>query len=238
MTIRKLRVPVIFALFFFNACAMQKTNGASDRQIQRQVLLFSADRAIQDEWQQIPIRGETEYRVTATTGRVAIRAIGQRSASGLMRRVQVNPVNCPQIEWSWRVDQLQETADIGVKEKEDVAASIFLLFGDPGLLLTPKPVPTLRYVWTNKRVDVESIVDSPYLPGIVKSVVVRSGSKEQEWFLESRNILQDFERAFGYTPKEAIEAIALFTDNDQTKEPVLAYYEWARAICQTAESTM
>lgn len=72
----------------------------------------------------------------------------------------------------------------------------------------------------------------------MKSVVVRSGSKEQEWFLESRNILQDFERAFGYTPKEAIEAIALFTDNDQTKEPVLAYYEWARAICQTAESTM
>ena len=45
--------------------------------------------------------------------------------------------------------------------------------------------------------------------------------------------LKDFERAFGYTPKEAIEAIALFTDNDQTKEPVLAYYEWGRLECRT-----
>ena len=173
MTRRKLRVPVIVALFF-NACAMPKAGGISQGQAQRQILLFAAERAIQDEWQQIPIRGETEYRVTANGGRVAMRAVGQHSASGLMRRVQVDPVNCPQIEWSWRVDQLQETADIGVKEKEDVAASIFLLFGDPGLWLAPKQVPTLRYVWTNRRVDVESIVDSPYLPGIVKSIVVSS----------------------------------------------------------------
>ena len=205
----------------------------NDLQPQRQLLLFSAERAIQDEWQEILIRGETEYRVTASAGRVAIRAIGQDSASGLVRRVQVNPVNCPKIEWSWRVDQLQETADIRLKEKEDVAASIYLMFGDPGLLLTPKQVPSLRYVWTNQQMDVESIVDSPYLPGTVKSLVVRSGSRQPEWFIESRNILKDFERAFGYTPKEAIEAIALFTDNDQTKEPVLAYYEWGRLECRT-----
>ena len=90
----------------------------------------------------------------------------------------------------------------------------------------------LRYVWTNRRVDVESIVDSPYLPGIVKSIVVeRSGSKKAEWLVETRNILKDFERAFGHAPKEAIEAIALFTDNDQTKEPVIAYCEWARVEC-------
>ena len=233
MTIRKRQVPVIFALFLFNACAIQKTGGLTAAQPQRHVPLFSAERAIQDEWQEIRIRGETEYRVTASAGRVAIRATGQGSASGLVRRVQVDPVDCPKIEWSWRVDRLQETADIRVRDKEDVAASIYLMFGDPGLLLTPKQVPSLRYVWTNQRMDVESIVDSPYLPGTVKSLVVRSGSRQPEWFIESRNILKDFERAFGYTPKEAIEAIALFTDNDQTKEPVLAYYEWGRLECRT-----
>ena len=233
MKIRKRQVLVFVALFLFNACAMQQTGGVAQDQPQRHVPLFSAERAIQDEWQEILIRGKTEYRVTASAGRVAIRAIGQNSASGLLRRVQVDPVNCPKIEWSWRVDQLQETADIRVKEKEDVAASIYLMFGDPGLLLTPKQVPSLRYVWTNQRMDVESIVDSPYLPGTVKSLVVRSGSRQPEWFIESRNILKDFERAFGYTPKEAIEAIALFTDNDQTKEPVLAYYEWGRLECRT-----
>ena len=156
---------------------MQQTGGVAQDQPQRQIPLFSAERAIQDEWQEILIRGKTEYRVTASAGRVAIRAIGQNSASGLLRRVQVDPVNCPKIEWSWRVDQLQETADIRVKEKEDVAASIYLMFGDPGLLLTPKQVPSLRYVWTNQRMDVESIVDSPYLPGTVKSLVVQKRIK-------------------------------------------------------------
>jgi len=223
---------VIFALLLFSACEIQEKGGLNDGQSRRQLLLFSAERAIQDEWQEILIRGATEYRLTANAGRVAIRAIGQGSASGLVRRVQVNPVNCPRFEWSWRVDQLQETADIRLKEKEDVAASIYLMFGDPGLLLTPKQVPSLRYVWTNERMDVESIVDSPYLPGTVKSVVVRSGSRQPEWFVESRNILADFERAFGYAPEEQIEAIALFTDNDQTREPVLAYYEWGRMECK------
>ena len=226
-----IRVSVAFALLQFSACGIQEKGGLNDAQRQRQLLLFSAERAIQDEWQEILIRGATEYRLTASAGRVAIRAIGQGSASGLVRRVQVNPVNCPKFEWSWRVDQLQETADIRLKEKEDVAASIYLMIGDPGLLLTPKQVPALRYVWTNQRMDVESIVDSPYLPGTVKSVVIRSGSRQPEWLVESRNILTDFERAFGYSPKEHIEAIALFTDNDQTKEPVLAYYEWGRMEC-------
>ncbi len=237
MTTKMRRLLVLFVLLIGNSCATEKTIGVSERRVQRQVPLFAAERAIQDEWQPLRIRGETEYRVTAGAGRIAIRAIGQSSASGLLRRVQINPVHCPQIQWSWRVDRLQETADLGAKEKEDVAASIFLMFGDPGLLVSPKPVPSLRYVWTNRRMDVEAIIDSPYLPGIVKSVVVRSGS-EQEWFVESRNILADFERAFGYFPKADIEAIALFTDNDQTKEPVLAYYEWARVICQTGDSTM
>src|SRR5262245_60172023 len=122
-----IRISVIFALLLFNACAIQKQAGLNDSQFQR--LLFSAERAIQDEWQEILIRGATEYRLTASAGRVAIRAIGQSSASGLVRRVQVNPVNCPKFEWSWRVDQLQETADIRLKEKEDVAASIYLMFG-------------------------------------------------------------------------------------------------------------
>src|SRR5262249_51427995 len=114
-----IRVSVIFALLFFNACTIQKKDSLNDVQPHRKVLAVSSERTIQDEWQEILIRGATEYRLTASEGRVAIRAIGQDSASGLVRRVQVNPVNCPKIEWSWRVDQLQETADIRVKEKED-----------------------------------------------------------------------------------------------------------------------
>ena len=188
---------------------------------------------IQDGWMELPLRGTTEYRIATVDGRVAIRATGRNTASGLIRFVQTDTVRCPIITWSWRVDRLQNDADLWIKDKEDVAASIFLLFGDPGFLADPEPVPTLRYVWTNDNSPMEAVIDSPYLPGVMRSVVIKSGKEHLgQWMTERRNVIEDFERAFGEPPPDAIHAIVLFTDNDQTRQPVEAYYEWIQAICR------
>jgi len=194
--------------------------------------LFDPTTAIQDQWRHMPLRGETEYRIALMDGRVAIRAVGQQSASGLIRRVSVDPTKCPIIEWSWSVTKMQKDADLRVKDREDVAASVFLLFGDPGFLFDPKPVPTLRYVWTNGRIPIEAIVDNPFLPGTVRSVVVESGDDQiGKWITERRNVVEDFIKAFGYSPTERIHAVVLFTDNDQTQQPVEAYYGSGRVLC-------
>jgi hypothetical protein len=37
-------------------------------------------------------------------------------------------------------------------------------------------------------------------------------------------VVDDFRRSFGREPPEPVEVVALFTDNDQTREPVEAYY--------------
>ena len=178
------------------------------------------------------MRGETEYRLSVVGGELAIRARGRRSASGLFRYVELDPRHCTTLRWAWRVEALQPDADLSVKARDDVAASIFLLFGDPGLLLDPKPVPTLRYVWTNGQVPPETVINSPYMPGIVRNLVVRSGTASLgRWVEEERNPAADFETAFGHPPEDAIQAIALFTDNDQTGQPVEAYYAWASIEC-------
>ena len=196
------------------------------------VVLFDAARTIQDQWWHLPLRSTTEYRLSHIGGRLAIRAIGRNSASVLIRRVSFDPTSCPDIEWSWRVDAVQPDADIRVKDQEDVSASIFLLFGDPGFLSNPTPVPTLRYVWTNARVPKGAVIDNPYLPGIVRSIVVQSGEENLgTWVVEKRNILADYRRAFGAMPENDVEAVALFTDNDQTGQPVEAYYGSAQVAC-------
>jgi Protein of unknown function (DUF3047) len=196
-------------------------------------VLFAAETAIQDEWQPVALRGETEYRLAVLDGRLAIRAVGRRSASGLLRSVQVDPSRCPVIEWTWRVERLQPDADLRVKEGDDVAASLFLFFGDPGLLISPNRVPTLRYVWTSARIPAGAVVDSPYAPGTVRSVVVESGEgRLGRWVTERRRIADDFEQAFGRRPTAAVQALALFTDNDQTGQPVEAYYAGARVLCE------
>jgi len=97
---------------------------------------------------------------------------------------------------------------------------------------TCKPVPTLRYVWTNGAVPAGAVIDNPYLPGTVRSIVVKSGTERiGTWVIERRNMVDDYVRAFGSQPANGIHAIALFTDNDQTKEPVEAYYGWGRVVC-------
>ncbi len=222
----------VLALAMLAGCAAAPRPGDSTASMAGHKALFHAATTIQDEWQHFPMRGQTEYRLAALDGQVAIRAVGQQSASGLLRRVSVDPAVCPTIEWSWYAAEIQPTADLRVKEREDVAASVFLLFGDPGLAFDPKPVPTLRYVWTNRNLPVGAVVDNPYMPGIVRSIVVQSGRPHLgKWVTERRNLAADFRQAFGYEPTERIHAIALFTDNDQTKEPVVAYYGWARVAC-------
>ena len=198
------------------------------------ITLLDVATVVQDGWTEVPIRGRTDYRIVVHDGRQVIRAVGRNSASALVRRTAVNPWRCQEIKWMWRVDLLQHGADLASKRAEDVAASIFLLFGDPGLLVEPDPVPTLRYVWSGGSERVGSIVDNPYMPGVVRSIVVRSAEDPLgRWFAESRDLIADFSLAFGQPPGDRLHAVALFTDNDQTLEAVESYYAWIRLSCRT-----
>lgn len=186
-------------------------------------------------WQHILMGRATRYETVDIDGRAAIRAVGRQSASGLFRRVRFEPAACPWLEWSWRVDRLQRDADIRIAEGEDVAASIALLFGDPGFAMSPDPVPTLRYVWTSERVREGAVVDNPYFPGVVRSIVVERGAAHRgTWMSMRRNLVEDFRLAFGVQPPATVEVVVLLTNNNHTRERVEAYYGAARVLCAAA----
>ena len=94
-----------------------------------------------------------------------------------------------------------------------------------------RDVPTLAYVWTSARIPEGSIIDSPHHSGWTRNLVLRSGEKQlAQWVRERRNVINDFRQAFGREPPATVEVIALFTDNDQTGEPVEAFYGAIRAL--------
>ncbi|MFQ5786077.1 MAG: DUF3047 domain-containing protein [Alphaproteobacteria bacterium] len=196
---------------------------------ERTVVLIDPATPIEAVWRHGVFDRATAYSATTVDGQAAIRAVGQDSASGLYRRVRFAATDCPWLDWRWRVDKLQDAADIRRRESDDVAASLFFTFGKPENGALP---PTLRYVWTNDRVARGAVLDNPYHPGAVRVVVLESGTAELgRWVEESRNLVDDFVRAFGRPPPGAVEMFALFTDNDQTHQPVEAYYGPARARC-------
>ena len=187
------------------------------------VVLADPAAPLAETWDHRVFGAATSYSQVRMDGVVCIRAQGRASASGLYRPDNYRVAVHPWLEWRWRVDALQGAADIRVKEREDFAAAIFLIFGRPGLL--SRDAPTLAYVWTNERVARDSIVVNPRFPAQMRSVVVENGSgRLGSWRTERRNVVADFKRAFGRDPPEVVELIAIFTDNDNTGEPVEAYY--------------
>jgi hypothetical protein len=204
--------------------------------------LFDPARAIEQDWRVMPLEQdgetrETDYRIAAYQDRLSIRAEGQRSATGLALAVDVDVAACPYLEWDWRVERLQEGANPYERALDDAAASILVMFGDPGDLGAPqgarRPVPTLRYLWTGTAVPEETIIDSPSRPGVVRSIVVQGGVESPlAWESERRDLEADYQAAFGSLPKERVRAVVLLTDNDQTQEPVVAHYGAARLLCR------
>jgi len=193
------------------------------------VVLVDPAAPLEEAWTHRKFGAATEYRRVEIDGTPYIRAVGRNSASGLYGEVNFDPATYPWLEWTWRVDKLQKSADIRTKAGEDMAAAIYLLFGRPSWI-RPE-VPTLAYVWTNDKLPKGSVVPSPYHPGTGRGIVLESGTENLgQWVRTRRNIVEDYRSAFGKEPPGPIEMIALWSDNDQTGEPVEAYYGAVHAL--------
>jgi len=65
------------------------------------------------------------------------------SASILFRLSEPIDLGCNTLRLSWYVQKPQQGSELRTKGNDDVAASVFVLFGDPGIFYD-KPVPTLK----------------------------------------------------------------------------------------------
>lgn len=193
------------------------------------ILLLDPMPSFAREWRHHAFGQPTDYTFATADGRPAVRAVGRGSASGLFKEVSYSLKAHPWLEWAWRVDRLQPSANLGTTRADDFAAGIMVLFGRPGLFNTD--VLSLNYVWTSERHAAGAIVPSSRHPEFTRHVVVRSGPAPlAAWVMERRNVVDDFRRAFGREPPDEVRLVGLFTDNDQTGEPVEAWYGAIRAV--------
>ena len=195
-------------------------------------ILLDPSKDLDDSWEQMVFgRGQTSYEQSSTRHGDAIRATANSSASIIYKVFDGIELSCNTLEWDWFVEGMQETSDLRQKGLDDVAASIMVSFGDPGFF-RDKPVPVLKYVWANQNHVVNDIIVGPYQEETIRTIVVRSGVAPTEGMMrERRNLVADFEIAFGKMAGDRIYAIGLFTDNDDTKEAITAYYGRIALTC-------
>ena len=205
---------------------------------------FSAAKAggtVPNGWQKAVItdrKKDTRYELVDDQGTVVLHAVAEAAASGLGVHVHFDLHAAPVMTWRWKVAKLIKTADPRQASQEDSPARIVLEFdGDKsrlgladrsalafakGLSGRDLPYATLMYVWANQ-IPAGTIVANPRT-NRVQMVVASSGeSGVGRWQSLSRNVLEDYRKAFGEEPGDLV-GVGVLTDTDNTGESTEAWY--------------
>ena len=180
----------------------------------------------------------TDYRLVNGSAGAVLQADAEQAATGLYRRIRVDPGRQPVLEWSWRVEKLIPGADLRKGSREDSAARLVVSFhGDPTKLDfedrarlrlakifagEPLPYAMLIYVWSNQ-IPVETALPSPQIERIRMIVVESGGARLGRWLHYRRNVVEDYRRAFGEDPGDIV-AVGVLTDADNTRQSARALY--------------
>lgn len=181
----------------------------------------------------------TRYTVVRDGEGWVLKAESDASASGLYRPLDVDPRAYPRLTWRWKVGNVLVKGDARRKEGDDYPARIYVAFRyDPAgattwektkygayrlLHGTYPPRAVLNYIWDN-RLPPGTTLDNAYTDR-ARMIVVRSGTAEVgRWLTETRNVLEDYRRAFGGEPPH-IAGVAVMTDTDDTGERAVAWYD-------------
>jgi Protein of unknown function (DUF3047) len=164
--------------------------------------------------------GHNLFAVERTPRGTFLRSTPQRSSSGLYTRLDVDGRSLTNVQWTWRVDAMQASADLRSLAREDSGATIFFIFGEPSFM--NRDVPTLAYVWSATPVADGTTFNSARFASL-RYIHLHGASAVGTWQSEIRNVTRDYEAAFGTEP-EALRYVAILNDNDQTGEACSALF--------------
>ena len=180
----------------------------------------------------------TKYVFVRDGDSTVLKAIADNSISGLGRQIAIEPAKFPTLRWKWRIAETNLRSDIRSKSGDDFPARVYVLFNinedELSFLNRAKlklaryiygnqvPGAALCYVWSHK--ELKNTQSWNAFTDRVRMIVLRSGTDNVGiWAQEERNILSDFEKAFGM-PAPEISGVVLSSDSDNTNALSIAWY--------------
>lgn len=200
-----------------------------------------AGEAFPDSWKPLTfhkIDEHTEYSLVEDEGTVVLKAVSRGSSSGLTREVTIDPKEYPIVKWRWKIENVLQKSDVTTKAGDDYPARLYITFAydesnidfldqaqyELARLFYGKYPPTgaINYIWEN-RSPIGTMVPNPYTDRTMMIVIESGEAKVGQWVAESRNIYEDYRKAFGDNPPP-VSGVAVMTDTDNTQESAVAYY--------------
>jgi len=184
----------------------------------------------------------TQFRVVDAGGHAVLRVEAERSYGNLLHPLPEGTA-AARLAWRWRVELLNEAADLTQRNGDDTTLKVCALWDEPidqlpftdrqtlrvarAVAGVPLPAATVCYVW-DARLAEGTEVASPFTQR-VRYVVLRHGNARADagggWQLEKRNIAADFMHFFGkeVTQLPPLLGIAVGADADNTQGHSIGY---------------
>ena len=180
----------------------------------------------------------TSYDLIKDGETTVIKAIADKSASGLAKPLDLDLKEYPILEWRWKVANVLAKGDPKLKSGDDYPARIYLTFKyDPtrvtawqrtkyafikAIYGSYPPHAGINYIWEST-LPVGTIVPNAYTDRLRMIVVASGAAKLNQWQSYRRNVYEDYKQAFGEEPPR-VSGIAIMTDTDNTGETATAFY--------------
>jgi len=169
-------------------------------------------------WEEKRFSGQTSYRVVTVDGVRVVEACSRGSASGMIRKGEIDPKRFRYLRWRWKVKGAIPGGGERTKQGDDYAARLYLVF--PGRFFWQ--TTGISYIWGNRLPRGEAIPNA-YTKNVMMVAVESGNGRSGQWVEEERDIVADYRRLFGEDPPP-IGAVAIMTDTDTTGAEACAWY--------------
>ncbi len=166
-------------------------------------------------WELVEKSGTADFTVIRDENIAAARFRSVDTSFSLQREVNVDVKQYPVLTWKWKVTKLPAGGDFRKSKTDDQAAQLFVAFSNTKAIV---------YIWdtTAPQGIVETTSPVPFMKVVV--IVVRSGAMDTgKWVSESRNVFEDYKKAFGLNPSP-VHGIRLQINSQHTGSSAESYF--------------
>ncbi|MDE1933544.1 DUF3047 domain-containing protein [Bradyrhizobium sp.] len=178
-------------------------------------------KGVSTDWEAKVFKGETAYSFTFDPEKrvTVIEAWSRATASGRYRKIKVDLVKTPFLNWSWKVAEPLSGIDENTKAGDDFAARLYVVVERGIMGLSSLSV---NYVWASQH-PAGATWPSPFTRNVRLLAVDSATAQLNSWINHKRNVREDFKELFG-EDIQSIDAVALMTDTDNSGKSAHAFY--------------
>lgn len=209
--------PCIAAILFAVMMAQPQQAAATDPRI----VVGAFSQNAMTGWENKAFKGNTVYALVYDSEKksTVLQATSQGAASGRFRKMKIDLIKTPFLNWSWKVSDALSGIDETAKTGDDYSARVYVVMERGIMGLSSLSV---NYVWASQHPS-GSAWPSPFTRH-VRLMAVDSGSKGlNTWIAHKRNVRADLREQFG-EDIVSIEAVAIMTDTDNSGGRAQASY--------------